>query len=58
MLLFRFRIEHCCKNVHLCKNVHHDCKPLGSKYLPAVEVFPKEVGDFCESVWDICDEAR
>ena len=46
------------ENFHLCKNVHHDCKPLGSKYLPAVEVFPKEVSDFCESVWDICDEAR
>ena len=38
------------ENFHLYKNVYHDSKPLGSKYLPAVEVFPKEVSYFCESV--------
>ena len=37
-------------NFYLYKNVYHDSKPLGSKYLPAGEVFPKEVSDFCESV--------
>ena len=46
------------ENFNLCKKVYHDSKPLGSKYLSAVEVFQKEVDDFCESVWDICDKAR
>ena len=44
--------------IFIYKKVYHDSKLLGSKYLTAVEVFPKEVGDFCESVWDISDEAR
>ena len=44
------------ENFHLYEKVYHDSKPLGSKYLPAVEVFPKEVGDFWESVSDICDQ--